>query len=247
MKRQRFKHSIQFGDGTLVNGKFVGLDTYEDFHLIPSSRPTISMPGVETKFVTIPGRDGSYDLTNFIRRGNPAYGDRSGTFEFYVENDWDEGARQEEFWMTIYPRMVNALHGKKFKMVLREDDPDYFWEGRFTVDKYDPGDGHHSTVSISYHVGPYKWKIRSGSDMLWDNFNFEKEYDNSMQSGQVTIRNGFLRVDVTGAGADTVLNIGNEAIPLGGRSYMQIVRPVSGTVALSLNGPGTMEWREGSL
>ena len=164
-------HSIKFGDGTLQNGKFVGYDTYEDWHLIPTSRPTIAAPGVETKFVTIPGMDGAVDLSTYLRKDRPAYGNRGGTFEFNVEND-------HEFWMTIYPKIINTLHGKKFKMVLDEDDPDYYWEGRFTVDKYEPGDGNWSTVSISYQVGPYKKKIRKMSEhMLWDNFNFEKEYD----------------------------------------------------------------------
>lgn len=180
MKRARYKHSILFGDGTLEDGKFVGIDTYEAWHLIPSSRPTIAMPGIETKYVTIPGRDGSLDLSEFLRKDRPAYGDRSGSFEFVVENDFDVDARDEEFWMTIYPNIVNALHGKKFKMVLREDDPDYYWEGRFTVDKYEPGDGYHSTVTISYAISPYKRRIRKYSEgMVWDNFNFEKDHDYS--------------------------------------------------------------------
>lgn len=172
MIRSNFHHSIRFGDGTLDSkGRFKGYDTYEDWHLIPSSRPTISMPGVETKFVTIPGVDGALDLSQFLRKDRPAYGNRAGTFEFNVEND-------NEFWMTTYPKIVNVLHGKKFKMVLNEDDPDYYWEGRFTVDKYEPGNGNWSTVAISYQVGPWKMKIRNANeDMVWDNFNFEKDYD----------------------------------------------------------------------
>lgn len=178
MLRQNMKHSIIFGDGTLSQGKFAGIDTYTDWHLVPSSRPTIASPGVETKFVTIPGRDGSIDLSEFLRNGRPAYGDRSGSFDFIVENDFDENARPEEFWVTLYPKIVNALHGRRIKMVLNEDDPDCYWEGRFTVDKYEPGDGHHSNVTISYSIGPFKRKIRKQSQgMVWDNFNFERDYD----------------------------------------------------------------------
>ena len=115
MIQSNYKHSIRFGDGTLENGKFKGVDTYEDWHLIPSSRPTIAMPGVEVKFVTIPGMDGALDLSQFIRKDRPAYGNRSGTFEFYVENMYDD-FNQNEYWMTVYPKIVNTLHGKKFKM-----------------------------------------------------------------------------------------------------------------------------------
>ena len=247
MKRQTFKHSILFGDGTLKDGKFVGLDTYKDFHLIPSSRPTIAMPGVETKFVTIPGRSGSIDLSEYLRKGTPAYGDRSGTFEFVVENDWDIEARPEEFWMTIYPRITNAIHGKRLKMVLLEDDPDYYWEGRFTVDKYEAGDGYHSEVAISYQVEPYKWRIRSGGDMVWDNFNFEKDYDNSILPNTVYGTGNVVRVDVTGAAVNTNVSIGNEKINMGGRSTARFIRVINGPTEISLTGDGTFEWREGSL
>ena len=248
MKRQRFKHSILFGDGTLENGQFVGLDTYKDFHLIPSSRPTIAMPGIETKYVTIPGRDGTLDLSNYLREDRPAYGDRSGNFEFVVENDFDVDARPEEFWMTIYPRLVNTLHGKKFKMVLLEDDPDYFWEGRFSVEKYEPGEGHHSEVSIAYQVGPYKWKIRPGNDdIAWDNFNFERDNDNHINAGYCYGNGGVVRIEVTGANSGTKVQFGNEQISLGGRSKAQIIRPIDGKKQIALIGTGHLTWREGSL
>lgn len=223
MKRQKFKHAIIFGDGTLENGKFTGVNTYEDFHLIPSSRPNISAPGVETKFVTIPGRDGSIDLSEFLRNGRPAYGDRSGSFEFTVENDWDLDAKSEEFWMTIYPKLFNKLHGRRFKMVLIEDDPDYYWEGRFTVDKYESGDGNHSQVSISYAVGPFKRKIRKNSEgMVWDNFNFEKDYDHDpLGLNQISIQDPWSQ-NIWGDGYPFPLEVrsinGNASVAFGGET-----------------------------
>lgn len=189
MKRISYRHTVLFGDGTLYpvgsaehqEGQFMPTvgDAYETWHLVPSSsRPTISMPGVETKFVTIPGMDGSYDLSQFLRKERPAFGDRSGSLEFTVENDFDVSSRNEEFWMTIYPKILGCLHGKRLKMVLKEDDPDFYWEGRFTVDRYDPDDGFHSKVTISYALSPFKRRIRKLLDgMVWDNFNFERDYD----------------------------------------------------------------------
>ena len=248
MKRQKLKHSILFGDGTLNNGQFVGLDTYKDFHLIPTSRPTIAMPGIETKFVTIPGRNGTLDLSDFLRSDHPAFGDRSGSFEFVVENDFDEDARPEEFWMTIYPKLVNAIHGKKLKMVLAEDDPDYYWEGRFSVEKFEPGDGTHSEVGITYQVGPYKWKIREGNDAFtWDNFNFEQDYDNHIEPGYCYSNGGVVRVDVINASSDTVLHIGGENIRIRPMRSASIIRVVPGKRSINLTGSGAMTWRDGSL
>ena len=259
MLRTNMKHSIIFGDGTLVNGKFDGVDTYEDWHLVPSSRPTIASAGVETKFVTIPGRDGSLDLSEFLRAGRPAYGDRSGSFEFYVENDWDEDAITEEFWMTLYPRIINEIHGRKFKMVLSEDDPDYYWEGRFTVDKYDPGDGYHSTVTISYSVAPFKRKIRKNSEgMVWDNFNFEKDYDYDPW-GLSNVSAGFnssiwgdgypFPLEVTGKSGTTNVTFGGETKTVSAGQTVLVGHAKYGPNQIIITGSGTVaiDWRGGSL
>lgn len=254
MLRTNMKHSIKFGDGTLENGKFTGIDTYEDWHLIPSSRPNISMPGVETKFVTIPGMDGSLDLSQFIRKDRPAFGDRSGSFEFYVEND-------HEFWMTIYPKIVNALHGKRFKMVLNEDDPDYYWEGRFTVDRYESGDGNWSTVSISYAIAPYKRRIRKVSEkMIWDNFNFEKDYDydpwnlddvNVVDGGFLDIwGDGYpFQLEVTGLSDSVDVNFGGETKTVAAGETVKIGHAVYGSQRITFSGTGhvKVDWRGGSL
>lgn len=262
MKRQKFRHAILFGDGTLQDGQFKGLSTYEDFHLIPSSRPTIGMPGVETKFVTIPGRDGTVDLSEFLHSGRPAFGDRSGTFEFVVENDFDPNANPEEFWMTIYPKLLNELHGKRLKIVLQEDDPDYYWEGRLTVDSYEADDGNHSKVSISYAVGPFKWRIRKTSEkMLWDNFNFEKDHDmDPLGLDSVTVSGTTKRITIWGDGAPFQLEVtgisGSPSVTFGGEtatvsagSTVKIGHAAYGNNVIKLTGTGkvSIDWRGGSL
>lgn len=258
MVRANMKHAILFGDGTLVNGQFDGVDTYEDWHLIPSSRPTIGMPGVESKFVTIPGMDGTLDLSEFLRSGRPAYGDRNGSFEFYVENEFDTDERDGEFWMTIYPRIVNEIHGRRFKMVLKEDDPDFYWEGRFTVDKFEAGDGAHSTVSISYQVGPFKRRIRKNSQhMVWDNFNFEKDYDydpwnlNSVtgdQSYSIWGEGYPFQIEATGLSGTTSVTFNGETKTVEQGQTALVGRAVYGPNTLSVSG-GTVkiDWRGGSL
>ena len=68
-------HSITFGDK----------NTWDDWHLIPSTRPLVNPPSRKKNTVDIPGADGSLDLSNVVS-GHPVYENRSGSFEFIVEN-----------------------------------------------------------------------------------------------------------------------------------------------------------------
>lgn len=157
-------HSITFGDGTLVDGKFVGKNTWKDWHLIPTSRPVLAQAGVSTNFVDIPGRrDGPIDMTEYLT-GGIVYGPRSGKLEFIVDND-------HEWWETLRMKITDYLHGQKMRMVLN-DDPDYYYEGRFTLEEW-RSDASNSSVVIGYAVGPYKYYVRAGMNWKWDPFNFE--------------------------------------------------------------------------
>lgn len=163
-------HSITFGDGTLDDGgHFIGINTWEDWHLIPANRPDIAMPGMKTKFVELPGLDGSIDLSDYLR-GGPSYSSRSGSIEFYVDNDHED-------WITIKEKILKSINGKKIKMCL-EDDPMYYYIGRITFNEWksDPGN---SMVTLRYILEPYKYTIfTAGEDpLLWDPFNFETDYD----------------------------------------------------------------------
>ncbi len=43
------------------------IDTWDDWKLIPSSRPVIAPPIERTKFVTVPGRDGALDYSRTLQ------------------------------------------------------------------------------------------------------------------------------------------------------------------------------------
>ena len=98
-------HAITF---TSLDGS-VSKNTWEDWHLIPTSRPTMSIPGTQNKFVEIPGMDGSYDISDYLR-ADTAYADRSGSFEFLVDND-------HEYWITIQMKIAEYLHGKRLRVL----------------------------------------------------------------------------------------------------------------------------------
>lgn len=160
-------HSITFGDGTLdEKGKFIGVNTWDDWHLIPSSRPDISIPSLAANFVEYPGKNGAVDLTEILLN-KPVYGDRSGSLEFYVDND-------HEYWIDIYEKILRFLHGKRMKMVL-EDEPYYYYDGRFSLNEW-KSENYNSKVVINYVLAPYKYNIFGESGAwLWDPFNFETD------------------------------------------------------------------------
>ena len=139
-------------------------NTWDDWHLIPSSRPLVNPPPVEEKMVDIPGVDSSLDMTNVLT-GRPRYGSRSGSWGFVVAPDyWD--------WTTAYETIMAYLHGKRFRCVL-EDDPEWFYEGRFKVNQW-KSDRNFSQIVIDYIVDAYKRSIISTTDpWLWDPFSFE--------------------------------------------------------------------------
>lgn len=253
------EHSISFGELMIDNNTSetvfeVLANTWADWHLIPSSRPSVVSPGIVSKYVDIPGSDGSLDLSDYLT-GRVNYSPRQGQFAFVVDND-------HESWETIRQKMINFLHGKKLKMRL-EDDPYYYYEGRFTVGNWESG-ADHSSISIGYNVDPYKYKIEStGSDYptLWDPFNFETDYDYSILSPNVTV-NGNTKtfniysgdyafvpsatwvtgsVTVSFGGVTRTLTSSSRTAELGKSSYGANILSISGIGSVKIN------WRGGSL
>lgn len=160
-------HSITFGDTNSTfseDGKLNGKNTWAEWHLIPSSRPDVALPDFEKRFVSIPGRHGSIDMSTVLV-GHPVYADRTGSWEFIVDND-------RESWTAIRDSLIDFLHGKKRICVL-EDDSQYYYTGRFTVN-WKSGEKY-SVVSIGYTLEPYKKYWNPNGDWLWDPFNFDRD------------------------------------------------------------------------
>ncbi|NCE64066.1 hypothetical protein D1159_05560 [Pseudoflavonifractor sp. 524-17] len=147
-------HSITFGEK----------NTWDDWRLVPASRPVFNPPAQKVKTLEIPGGDGVIDLSQALT-GYPVYQNRTGSLEFIVMNDFKP-------WHTAYSDIMDYLHGQRLRAVL-EDDPEYFYEGRFTVNAW-KSEKDWSRIVIDYDVGPYKWSaLSSVDDWLWDPFNFQ--------------------------------------------------------------------------
>lgn len=147
-------HSITFGTK----------NTWDDWRLIPTSRPLFNPPSVKTNLIEIPGGDGVLDLTTALA-GRPLYKNRTGSIEFYVDNEYRD-------WTVLYSEIMIYLHGQKMRAVL-EDDPSYYYEGRFAVNAW-KSNKERSSITIDYDVNPYKKDVLgTDEEWIWDTFNFE--------------------------------------------------------------------------
>ena len=70
-------HSITIG----------GKNTWDDWRLVPASRPVFNPPAQKVKTLEIPGGDGVIDLSQSLT-GYPVYQNRTGSIEFIVMNDF---------------------------------------------------------------------------------------------------------------------------------------------------------------
>lgn len=159
------EHAVIFGptDGS------AGVNTWTDWFLIPTSRPTMSMPAAQSKFVDIPGMNGSYDISGYLT-SDTTYQDRSGSFEFVL--DIDQGN-----WLDICRKIIVYLHGQRLRMTLT-DDPTWYYEGRFSLNEW-KSDEKYSRVTIDYRVSPFKYSIYGTyvQNIYWDSFCFETDTD----------------------------------------------------------------------
>ena len=222
-------HSITIGDK----------NTWDDWHLVPTSRPLVPPPNVNTSYVTVPGSSGSLDLTEALT-GYPTYANRTGSWEFLVLNGYGE-------WYIRYSDIMSYLHGKRFRAIL-DDDPNYYYEGRFSVASW-ASNKDWSRITINYNVGPYKIEIRGiDENWIWDTFNFETDtvnaYNNIEVSGtkEVTIHNDIMRVrpTIVCSSAMSVSFLGvSHQLSSGSNSVREIVFS-EGDNVLTFTGNGTV-------
>lgn len=147
-------HSVTFGEK----------NTWDDWRIVPATRPLFDPPPQKVKTVDVPGGDGLIDLSQALS-GRPVFQNRTGSMEFIVMNDFRP-------WQIAYSDILAYLHGQRMRAVL-EDDPGYFYEGRFTVNAW-KSEKDWSRIVIDYSVEPYKRSLESSLDpWKWDPFNFQ--------------------------------------------------------------------------
>lgn len=145
-------HSINFakrvGSDTLYR------NTWDSWHLIPSSSPRFVQPSPIYKFIDIPGSDGQMDLTDYLS-GRPTYSMRQGSFEFLIQNGYEN-------YETVRTALADFFDGSQFTAFL-DDDYDteseeykYYYGGRFFFRAWNPSVTA-SSVIIEYQVRPFRY------------------------------------------------------------------------------------------
>lgn len=235
-------HSVTYGEK----------NTWDDWHLIPTSRPLFNPPGVKTSYLDIPGANGIIDLTESLT-GYPVYENRTGSQEYIVSNGYKP-------WDVIYSEIMNYLHGQRMKAVL-EDDKAFYYEGRFSVNQW-KSDKNWSLITIDYDVYPYKKELNSSvEDWLWDPFDFETGIINDFKlvevetSVTVTVigRQEYISPTITidsddGSGMDVVFESEtyhmNDGINLNPNI---IIKPGENNFTFTGSGTFSIDYRGGSL
>ena len=131
-------HSVVFVSGNTE------INTWDDWHLIPSSPPSISPPAVRTKYEEDPGKNSQIDLTEILD-GSVHYEDHEGSWSFFIANGYNNRA-------ALFHKISDFLYGKKMDVILL-DDPNYIYTGRFSVGGFKSGKNN-STIDIKYELVP---------------------------------------------------------------------------------------------
>lgn len=143
-------------------------DTWTQFELVMSSK-NIAPAEPKQNFIELPARNGSLDLSEVLT-GMPMYGDREITVVL-------GGKKKRIDWEQTKSAFQNFYHNRSVQ-VLFEDDPNYYWEGRLSVnDDFELGN-EVATFSFTLNAQPYKLELRDGgsaSCQAWDTFVFETD------------------------------------------------------------------------
>ncbi len=136
-----------------------GKNTFEEWGMVPTSRPVVNPPEIKTTYVDLPGSHGVLDYTTLLL-AEPPYGQREGSWEFAL--------RPGRNWATVYSSIMNYLHGVRHTVIL-EDDPTFQYVGRLTVNAWD-SDPNYSRITIDYNLDPFKYNVHPSdeADWLWN-------------------------------------------------------------------------------
>lgn len=157
--------------GSTVTGMHLnGKNTWDDWHLIPASRPLFNPPNQKTNYIDIPGGNGVLDASEILTN-YPIFENRKGSNEFYVMNGYGS-------WKDKFSDIMDYLHGRRVKAIL-EDDPNYYYQGRMSVNQW-KSEKDWSKIVLDYDFYPYKFEAVAPGDSdgtnyfywQWDPFSF---------------------------------------------------------------------------
>ena len=140
--RKVFKKTIFIYDDeryTIENPKF----SWDDFHLIPLTRPFIAESKPNYSVVQIPNSSKRLNITNNMA-GGLTYESRTGEWEFAIDHDqWGD-------WVVSHHTLEEYFNGSKMLVALN-DDPTKIYEGRIILKDYE-AEKSYSKIKMAYDL-----------------------------------------------------------------------------------------------
>lgn len=134
----------------IVNG--VTRNTWDDWGMIPNTPPMIPAPEPETNYVEIPGRTlGPLDMTG-VAFGHVTYKRMTGTWTFLKDPVNGQTRKQ------LYETLIAFFNGKAGKVILKDEDPAHYYQGRFRVNVPTTSRGP-MAFQIAYDLVPARWNV----------------------------------------------------------------------------------------
>ena len=165
------QHSVTF----IVNT--TNYNSWSTWGLIPSVKPVVPQPTPVYKYVDIPGRDGSLDLSTYLT-GALSYTDRKGTFDFYIIPNADLPSNTSRnikkspssIVADIAQRrtaIASALNGREVKVYLNDENIgngiQYYYKGRVHLREIQAGQDY-SHIIIEYQFRPYRYYLSNNKE-----------------------------------------------------------------------------------
>ena len=133
-----------------------GKNTYDEWKMVPTSRPVVNPPEVKTSYVDLPSSHGQLDYSHYLL-GEVPFGQRTGSWEFTLKPGVS--------WAIVYSSILNYLHGVRHTVIL-EDNPVFQYVGRLSVNEW-RSDADRSLITIDYNLDPFKYSTQSSDDADW--------------------------------------------------------------------------------
>lgn len=128
-------------------------NTYDNWLLLPSKKPSLVLPSVKNNFVEVMGADGALDASGIYKNtGDPTYGLREDSIEFYIESYKTISGVKQTF-EQLKREIATYIHGKR-KIVILASDPTIFYTGSWLVDDMHT-DENWSVITLKYTLDPW--------------------------------------------------------------------------------------------
>lgn len=145
---------------------------WDNFHLIPKSRPFINVSTARYSIISIPKSSNILNVTRYLP-GGLTYSEHTGKWDFYIDHEeWDE-------WNKSFRTIRDYFNGQRLYVSLM-DDPQHIYVGRFKVSSYSPGDNY-SSISIEYDLDYEELAYDQKNDLKY-RVRFIDEYGNNLQA-----------------------------------------------------------------